>query len=102
MFFSLCYRQLIIIKMETKKCSRCGEILTLDKFHKDSRYEKGVKGQCRKCLQDLRSKRYYDNPEKYKKKMNEWIKSTPELTEKRLITAYTKYLQDRGFSVVAP
>lgn len=88
--------------METKKCSTCGEVLTLDKFSKDPRYEKGVKGQCRKCLQKLQSKRYYDNPEKYKKKMNDWIKSTPKLTEKRLIKAYTKYLQDRGFSVVAP
>ena len=88
--------------METKKCSKCGEILTLDKFAKDSRYEKGVKGQCRRCLQELQNKRYHDNPDKYKAQMNNWIKSTPELTEKRRITAYIKYLKDRGFSVVAP
>ena len=87
--------------METKKCSSCGEVLTLDKFNKDSRYEKGVKGQCRKCLQILKSKRYYENPDKYKFKMNEWIAKTPKLTEKRRITAYIKYLTERGYSVVS-
>jgi len=88
--------------MKAKKCTKCGEVLTLDKFHKDPRYKGGVIGQCKKCIQKRTSELYHENHEKYRKKMNDWIKSTPELKEKRLIRAYTKYLQDRGFTVVAP
>ena len=88
--------------METKKCSRCGDVKTLKNFAPDSRYQKGVIGTCRKCKQQLKSKRYYDNPEKYKRKMNEWAAKTPHLTEKRRITAYVKYLSERGYTIVAP
>ena len=87
--------------METKKCSNCGEIKSLNQFSKDPRYLQGVIGTCRKCVQAIRSKNYYANPEKYKKKMNDWIHSTPELTEKRRIKAYTKYLIEKGYSVIS-
>jgi len=85
--------------METKVCSSCKRELTLDKFHKDSRYSKGVRGQCRACLQELKSKRYYDNPEKYKKKYNDWNNSRPDLRERRRIRSYIKYLEERGYKV---
>ena len=85
--------------METKKCSTCKQTLALNDFSKDSRYKQGVKGQCKSCLMKMQNKRRKKNPDKYRKKMNDWIKSNPLLTEKRRIRAYTKYLTDRGFSV---
>jgi hypothetical protein len=86
--------------METKRCSTCNEVKELNQFRKDSRYSQGVKGQCTNCLNLITSKRYHENPDKYKEKMKNWMQSTPHLTEKRLIRAYTKYLTERGFSVI--
>ncbi len=85
--------------METKECSSCKKELTLNKFSKDSRYAKGVKGQCRACIQEMSNKRYHAAPEKYRKKYNDWNNSHTELREQRYVKAYIKYLEKRGYTV---
>ena len=86
--------------METKICTRCEQEKELKEFIKDSRYVKGVRGQCKNCLRELKNERYWRNPEKYRKIMKDYLARTPELTKKRRIRAYIKYLENRGFKVL--
>ncbi len=85
--------------METKKCSQCKKVKELSEFSNDIRYSYGVKGICRRCTQDNVNKKRKENPEKYRKIMNDWIHSRPDLAEKRRITYYINYLKGRGFVV---
>ncbi len=85
--------------METKKCSQCNEIKSLTEFYPTKRYSMGVTGICRKCSQINRSRNYYKNPDKYKKKHKDWREKTPKLSEKRRIRTYIKYLEKKGYKI---
>lgn len=41
--------------MDTKKCSKCGNVLPVSEFNKDARFSDGLAGHCRNCHKDYRS-----------------------------------------------
>jgi hypothetical protein len=88
--------------METKQCSTCKEIKTIDRFIKDSRYKNGFRGQCRECIQKKQKERYYKEWYLYREKDKVWREKTPELTEQRRIRTYIKYLISKGYKIIEP
>jgi hypothetical protein len=77
--------------MTTKKCSKCGDVKSVNEFRVDKWNKSGLRSNCRKCDAES-AKRYREcNPEKYKeskKKYNssdkgkaknrEWAKNNPD------------------------
>ena len=39
--------------METKKCTKCGRILTISEFNKSGRNKDGLQAYCRECQHEL-------------------------------------------------
>ena len=39
--------------METKKCPRCGRVLPLSEFNKNSKNKDGLQGYCRECQHEI-------------------------------------------------
>ena len=52
------------IKVETKKCTKCNEIKSLDNYHKDKSKKDGHRGQCKKCELEKKKIYYQDNKDK--------------------------------------
>lgn len=44
--------------METKRCSRCGEHLALEMFHRNKRTKSGYSAYCKKCAAERRCRKY--------------------------------------------
>lgn len=40
--------------MKTKKCSRCGSVLSIDKFYSSGKGEGKTKAECKECSKKLR------------------------------------------------
>ena len=49
-----------------KKCSKCGEVKSIDDFHKSKIYKDGHKSQCAICLNEYSRKHRANNQEKYR------------------------------------
>lgn len=57
--------------MKTKKCTKCGELKSLELYHKDKRGRMGRVAACKVCV-SARLKKYYDeNTESVKKKVRD-------------------------------
>lgn len=63
-----------------KKCSKCGEILHVSKFHKHKNGKYGVKKWCKKCCKEDNKKYYEDNKEYYK---NYYENNKEDISKKR-------------------
>lgn len=57
----------IFINMETKKCSKCKENLSLDNFYKDKKSKDGKQSVCKNCKKKLINEYYKHNPHKRSK-----------------------------------
>jgi hypothetical protein len=65
---------------DTKKCTKCGEELPLDQFHK-KKYKSGsvgYKSWCKNCARIRRARWYKNNTEKAKASNARWRKDNPE------------------------
>jgi len=53
--------------MQTKQCTKCGEVKGLDEFSKDKGKKYGVSSQCKICKKQYKKKYYEENKEYFKK-----------------------------------
>jgi predicted DNA binding protein len=65
------------VQNNKKVCSICKEQLPLDMFHKSKSALTGLAYQCINCLKEI----YKNNPEKVKKRSNEYKKNNPEINK---------------------
>jgi hypothetical protein len=89
------------MKTESKECSKCKDVLTLDNFPIHKAYKGGHSCICKKCVYEYNKERR-SNPivrEHMNKNARLWLKNTPEKTEQRRIRTYVHYLQIRGYEI---
>ena len=54
-------------EIETKKCSKCGELKLLSEFYKEKRVKSGLQSTCKKCY-NLRCNSYKNYAKEYYQK----------------------------------
>lgn len=59
---------------EEKRCGRCGEIKSFDKFHRDRTHTDGRRSICKPCAIKYVKDRHNANPELGRKRAREWMK----------------------------
>ena len=64
--------------METKKCTKCGEVKELGEFHKDRRSRDGRQGRCRLCVNQCSKQHYQANKEKVKQRSKQHYQANKE------------------------
>ncbi len=72
-----------IEKMQTKKCSKCGELKSINDFYKDEARKDGHFSGCKKCEAEYRKERYKNNPESYKENNRKYREKNPEKEKER-------------------
>ena len=45
-----------VMKYTTKKCSKCGKKMSVNKFYNDSARKDGKRGECKECFKLARQK----------------------------------------------
>lgn len=70
--------------METKKCSRCGEIKPLSEFYKNKRHKDGLHSNCKKCHTSWTTK------EQHQAYYRTWAKNHPEAVKKHRADAHNR------------
>jgi hypothetical protein len=69
-----------------KKCTKCGEVKSADKFQKDHRYKSGLFPQCRDCKNSGYRKHYQENREEIKaKKLGEYYADRENILKQRKV-----------------
>lgn len=66
-----------------KKCSKCGQLKDLNKFHKDKNIKDGLTSRCGTCRTKYMKDDYIKNPEKYKKRSRIYKSKNKDKTNKR-------------------
>ena len=64
--------------MDTKKCTKCGEIKELDQFFKNKRHKDGFQYDCKECRRVDQKSWKKANPEKVKAGRKRYKKSNPK------------------------
>jgi len=72
--------------MRTKRCSKCGEIKSVNRFYKDKNRKDGVGGYCKECQKKWQK----NNPEKIRKAGKKYRKNNPEKVREQ----YKKWRED--------
>lgn len=65
-------------KLETKKCSKCGEVKSRTEFHKASRSKDGLKGQCKSCRGAYSKESYWSNRDSELRKVKEYVQKNKD------------------------
>ena len=52
--------------METKRCNKCGRVLTVDNFHKKNSSKDGLQDYCKECHKQSVRQSYNKNKEQKK------------------------------------
>lgn len=90
--------------MELKKCTRCGEVLPLEKMQKNKRSKDGRGTWCKQCMADWVLNYYHANP-KYRAsviaKTKQWIKNHPEKHKEHYNKAFSKYAKTHRAKISA-
>lgn len=68
--------------MDSKQCSRCGEVKPVTEFNKNSRAKDGLRSECKACHLAYQAKYYEANREARLEYMVKWRESNPEHTAK--------------------
>ncbi len=89
-------KQLNLLEMKTKRCSKCGEVKPFSEFNKDKRAKDKLRSECKECRKEYREKNseynknwQKNNPEYFKnyhqknkeqilKKQKKWWENNPE------------------------
>ncbi len=61
--------------MQTKKCSKCGDVKDIIEFYKNKSKSNGVDGTCKQCFLNQRKEYYNTNKESILEKAREYSKS---------------------------
>ena len=69
------------ITME-KKCTKCGEVKSLDEFYNNKRIKSGKAYQCKSCYKEHTKRHYKKNSEEIKQKARDWYKNNKEKRKK--------------------
>lgn len=69
---------IVHIGIKLKKCSKCEEIKTLDKYYSSKQQKSGYSSCCKKCYSLIRKKRRSKNTDKYKKASLLWRNNNRE------------------------
>jgi 5-methylcytosine-specific restriction endonuclease McrA len=64
--------------VEFKACSRCGKLLPLSDYHKDSSKCDGLHGFCKKCTSNVNATTYKRNPERVKSNTERRYRKNPK------------------------
>lgn len=94
--------------MKSKKCTKCGEVKNLDKFHRDSQKKDGLRPDCKVCQKSYRksnSKRIAKVKKEYREKNRERLvknqKDHYRLNRDRIIKRNNEYyMKKRGSDAV--
>jgi len=64
--------------LQTKKCSKCGKIKSIDEFYKREGNRDGYNGKCKTCIIEYDKIRYRNNYEEMNQRNAEWRINNPE------------------------
>lgn len=78
----LCVGVFIYLFIMEKKCSKCGEIKSVDLYRKDSRYENRYRAMCKTCESKRENDRRISNLDKYAEKARLYRKNNPDKVKK--------------------
>lgn len=79
---------------EWKKCPRCGKLLPIGAFGRDSSSASGLKPWCRECT-NARSRELYD-PQKAKRYREEYIQKRPDIYAEKYISTHIDPIHERA------
>lgn len=65
-----------------KKCTKCKEEKELSYFNKDKNKKDGLYPSCRECVNNTHKKLYLENPEKFRKRANDYYHNVEGYKEK--------------------
>lgn len=71
-------KHLLRRKMDTKQCTKCKQIKTIDNFNKDKRYKDGYANWCKACFREYHLKWYDENTEEVSQRSKEWYQENKE------------------------
>jgi endogenous inhibitor of DNA gyrase (YacG/DUF329 family) len=75
---------------ETKKCSKCLEIKSLNEFNKNKSKKFGVASVCKICHSNYRKEHYIKNKTKVIEQVNEYRVKNPDKVTKYTMNAFSK------------
>ena len=58
--------------METKRCSKCGEVKPVSEFNKNDTKKDGLQTHCKECVKKYKQKHYSENKKYYIDKAKEY------------------------------
>ena len=64
--------------METKKCSKCGEVKPINEFYKQKSHKDGLNSQCKCCRSQWAKLHYQKNSEEIKNRVSNWVDKNKE------------------------
>lgn len=64
--------------METKKCSKCGEVKPINEFYKQKSHKDGCQSYCKNCCSQWGKLYYQKNPEEQKNRVRNWVDKNKE------------------------
>ena len=80
---------------ETKKCSKCLEIKSLNEFNKNKSKKFGVASVCKICHSNYRKEHYIKNKTKVIEQVNEYRVKNPDKVTKYTMNAFSKKLVEQ-------
>lgn len=65
-------------EIETKKCSKCGEVKQVSDFNKNKSNKDGYNGRCKLCIKKYKKEHYQINKDYIKNKSRKWLANNKE------------------------
>ena len=65
--------------MDSKQCTKCGDMKVITEFHKDKSTPDGLKYHCKTCKNVQSKKHYAENKEYYKQKNADWYEENKDV-----------------------
>jgi hypothetical protein len=72
-------------EIELKKCTKCGEIKTVENFNKQRQCKGGINPRCKKCNSEYQREYRKKNPEKIREYERRYIENNPGYLKKKAI-----------------
>ena len=69
--------------MESKRCSKCEQVLSLDSFTKNSKRKDGLTCWCKSCNKKSRDRYYQENKESIKNRHRNWRSQNTESIKRK-------------------
>jgi len=76
-------KQLNLLDLKNKRCSRCGKVKPISEFGEEKRVKNKLQSQCRKCRNKSNEKWRKNNPKKDKESKRKWAKKNSKKERER-------------------